>query len=224
LVGGNEGVGVEETADFGVVIAALQVIKLGFLVVDIAAVAQGVMVTYDVGLPGVGGHIAPGIVDIAADYAACVVQNGDHIALNVGDVEVGFALAGHRQGRAVSAVGKVQGIGGQCTAAGFQYRQLGPLCHPEGSEAESRDLALIAALGEPLRSLHSRCSVGMTEEICGLPVFPSSGTAKAAPPSPRGRRPYELPFSWLRGRIPPPFLVVHRLVKTENRSLSFINS
>ena len=62
-----------------------------------------------------------------------------------------------------------------------------PLCHPEGSEAESRDLLLIAALGEPLRSLHSRCSVGMTEKICGLPVFPSSGTAYAAPPSPWGR-------------------------------------
>ena len=55
--------------------------------------------------------------------------------------------------------------------------RIKPPCHPEGSEAESRDLALIAALGEPLRSLHSRCSVGMTEEICGLSVFPSSGTA-----------------------------------------------
>ena len=30
MVGGNEGVGVEETADFGVIISALQVIKFGF--------------------------------------------------------------------------------------------------------------------------------------------------------------------------------------------------
>jgi len=36
LAGGDEGVGVEETADFGVIISALQVIKLGFSFVDIA--------------------------------------------------------------------------------------------------------------------------------------------------------------------------------------------
>jgi len=36
LVGGDEGIGVEETADFGVIISALQVIKLGFSFVDIA--------------------------------------------------------------------------------------------------------------------------------------------------------------------------------------------
>jgi len=55
-----------------------------------------------------------------------------------------------------------------------------PLCHPEGSEAESRDLPLITALGEPLRSLHSLCSVGMTEGICGLLFFPHPARLRRA--------------------------------------------
>ena len=42
---GGESVGVEEAADFGIVVSALQVIEAGFGVVDIAAVAQGVMGT-----------------------------------------------------------------------------------------------------------------------------------------------------------------------------------
>ena len=42
LAGGDEGVGVEETAESGVIISTLQIVKLGFGVVDIATVAQGV--------------------------------------------------------------------------------------------------------------------------------------------------------------------------------------
>ena len=36
MAGGDEGVGVEETAEFGVIISALQVIKLGFFIVVLA--------------------------------------------------------------------------------------------------------------------------------------------------------------------------------------------
>ena len=42
LAGGGIGICVEETADGGVVISALQVIEAGFGVVDIAAVAEGI--------------------------------------------------------------------------------------------------------------------------------------------------------------------------------------
>ena len=42
LAGGCEGIGIDEAAEFGIVIAVLEVIEFGFLVVDIATVAQGV--------------------------------------------------------------------------------------------------------------------------------------------------------------------------------------
>ena len=42
LAGGGEGIGVEETAEVGIVISALEVIERCFLVIDIVTVAQGV--------------------------------------------------------------------------------------------------------------------------------------------------------------------------------------
>ena len=44
LTGGGEGVGVEEAAGFGVVVAVLQIIQAGLNVEDVAAVAQRVNV------------------------------------------------------------------------------------------------------------------------------------------------------------------------------------
>ena len=38
LAGGNEGVGVDEAAEFGVIISALEIIESRFVVVDIATV------------------------------------------------------------------------------------------------------------------------------------------------------------------------------------------
>ena len=43
LAGGDEGVCADEAAHFRVVVSALQVVKAGFGVVDIAAVAEGVV-------------------------------------------------------------------------------------------------------------------------------------------------------------------------------------
>ena len=65
MAGGGEGVGVEEAAQGGVIISALEVIKFGLGVVDIATVAQGVMGT-EVGSHGSGDaqNIAPGIIDV----------------------------------------------------------------------------------------------------------------------------------------------------------------
>ena len=42
LAGGNEAVGVDESPDGRVIVAALEVIEAGFGVIDIASVAQGV--------------------------------------------------------------------------------------------------------------------------------------------------------------------------------------
>ena len=45
MAGGDEGVGVEETAYFWVIISALEVKKFGIYIIDIAAVAQRVAFT-----------------------------------------------------------------------------------------------------------------------------------------------------------------------------------
>ena len=43
LAGGDEGIGIEEAGEGGVVVAGLEVVKPRFLVVDIASIAEGVM-------------------------------------------------------------------------------------------------------------------------------------------------------------------------------------
>ena len=45
LTGGKVDVGGDETANFGVVVSALQVIEPGFLVIHIAAIAEGLFRT-----------------------------------------------------------------------------------------------------------------------------------------------------------------------------------
>ena len=77
---GDEGIGVNKSAEGGVIIAGLEVIELRFGVVDIAAVAQGVMGAEGCG-QGAGGitQIAPGIVVISYHGCAAAVQNGNHI-------------------------------------------------------------------------------------------------------------------------------------------------
>ena len=40
LAGGCEGIGIDEAAEFGIVIAVLEVIEFGFIAVDVATVAQ----------------------------------------------------------------------------------------------------------------------------------------------------------------------------------------
>ena len=110
LAGGDKGIGVEEAAPFGGVISALQVIQICLLVEDISPVAEGVIPAYIIGSFGTSDDIAPGIVGVAADQAADIVQNGDHIALNIGDIVVGTAPVGYSQRRAVGAVSEVQPV------------------------------------------------------------------------------------------------------------------
>jgi len=43
LTGGDEGIGVEESAPDGVVISALQIIQPGFGIIDITTIPQGVI-------------------------------------------------------------------------------------------------------------------------------------------------------------------------------------
>ena len=118
MAGRCESVGVEEAADFGIVVSALQVIEAGFGVVDIAAVAQGVMGTEGGSkVTGGGKRPAPGIVGVADHCRAAAVEDGGYIALQVNGIVVGCAVVGDGYRCAGSVVAEVQRIAANGHAA-----------------------------------------------------------------------------------------------------------
>ena len=45
LAGGEEDIGRDEPADFGVVVSALEVVEAGFLIIDISTVTEGIILS-----------------------------------------------------------------------------------------------------------------------------------------------------------------------------------
>ena len=110
--GGDKGVGVEEAAPGGVVITALEIIEPGFLVINITAVAQGVVLAKGVcHASGDGQDIAPGVIGVFHDLIATGVQDGNHIALNVGSIDVASAIVSQGHGFSSSVIGNVHDFG-----------------------------------------------------------------------------------------------------------------
>ena len=106
LAGGWIAVRADESARLGIVVARPKVVEPGFLVVVVAAVAQGV----DLCQPsGCGDHLAVGVIFIACHGVAVAVHHADHIALQVQNVEIGRGLVVHGVGSAAGIVGKVHG-------------------------------------------------------------------------------------------------------------------
>ena len=102
-----------------VIIPALQVIQPSLCIVDIPAVAQGVLFAEGGGQRACGGQrIAPCIKGVGHDSRAAGVDHAGHVALRVLDVEVLRSIAVHGQ-RAGRVVGKVQLV-----AAPRQLHQL----------------------------------------------------------------------------------------------------
>ena len=103
---------IEESADFWVIVAALEVVQAGFLIVDVAAVAEGVILAQGV-CKGAGGgqEIAPGVVGVLDYDCAGFVGDGDYVALEVRQVEVVGAVPNHCQGGTFGIVGKGQLFG-----------------------------------------------------------------------------------------------------------------
>jgi len=86
----------------------LEVVKPSLGVVDIAAVAEGVEDTQSIGHGAGGGEqVAPGIVGVLHHHLSAAVEDAHHIALQVGDVEIGISFRQHAHGRAVGRMGKV---------------------------------------------------------------------------------------------------------------------
>ena len=102
-----------------VIIPALQIVQPRFRVVNVSAVAQGVLCAEGARQRACGGQrIAPCVVGVGHDARAAGADETGHIALCVLDVEVLRAVAVHGQ-RAGRVVGKVQLI-----AAPRQLHQL----------------------------------------------------------------------------------------------------
>ena len=102
---------IDEAADQGIVIAALEVIEAGFGIVVIAAIAQGV----DCGHGAGGGiYLAVGVVGIGSYPGSGRIDKVHDITLEVGDVVVGRAVIGQGEGAAAGVVGKIPGIRTVC--------------------------------------------------------------------------------------------------------------
>ena len=90
MSGGNECVGADEPAHLGVVISGLEVIQLGLSIVDIATVAEGVLLA-EGGRKGAahGKDIAPGIIGIRYDRVAIgTVHQRHYVTLKILDIVI----------------------------------------------------------------------------------------------------------------------------------------
>ena len=102
-----------------VIVPALQIVQPCLRVVDIPAVAQGVLCAEGCGQRAGGGQrIAPCVVGIGHDAGAAGADKAGHVALRVLDIEILRAVVVHGQ-RAGRVVGEVQLI-----AAPRQLHQL----------------------------------------------------------------------------------------------------
>ena len=98
---------IQKSAEFRIVISALEVIETGFGVVIIAAVAKRIDFSH-----GSGGsdYIAVGIVIIARNYCSGSVYQGHYIALKVGDVIVEGTVVLQRIGCSAGIIEEIEGV------------------------------------------------------------------------------------------------------------------
>ncbi len=86
----------------------MQVVQAGFGIVDIATVAQGVILRLD-GVAGGAQEIAPGIVGVADHPLAAAVDKPYHISLQICQIVQRCGAVGHGLGAACGIIGKVEG-------------------------------------------------------------------------------------------------------------------
>jgi len=85
----SEGIRINESAPFGVIVAGLEVVQLGLSVVDIATVAEGVIFTQGASTASGGGeNVAPGIVGISYQLITALVNDTDNVALEIRHIVV----------------------------------------------------------------------------------------------------------------------------------------
>ena len=110
---------IDKPAPPRVIVPALQIVQPSFRVVNVSAVAQGVLCAEGGGQRAGGGQrVAPCVVGVGHDARAAGVDHAGHITLGVLDVEIFRAVVVHGQ-RAGRVVGEVQLV-----AAPRQLHQL----------------------------------------------------------------------------------------------------
>ena len=111
LTGRYEDICIDKSADCGIIIPGLEIIEAGFVVVDVAAVAEGIIYTQRVCHTTAGGKdITPSVVCVANYFCAFIIQNGKDIAKGVGHIIVVIIIILYCHRVTVGTVNKGQGI------------------------------------------------------------------------------------------------------------------
>ena len=85
MPGAYESIGIEEAADLGVIISALEIVERGLSIVDITTVAERIDIT--VGASRLN-CVAVGVIFVIGGSASVDINQPNYIALQVGDVVV----------------------------------------------------------------------------------------------------------------------------------------
>ena len=102
-------VGIDEAADLGIIVAAVEIVEAGFSIVVVTTVADGI----DLG-DGTGGSqdLAVRVIHIAACQRTAGIQDHHHIALQVGEEIVHRAVVLHGVGGTVVGIEEIQNVSG----------------------------------------------------------------------------------------------------------------
>ena len=108
----HQSIGTNKPAHPGIIVPGLEVIEAGFLVIDIAPIAEGVLPAEGVGQrTGAGEGIAPGVIGVFDHDLAGIVGDGDNVALGIVKIEVLGAVEANGHGLAVGIAADAHDIG-----------------------------------------------------------------------------------------------------------------
>ena len=159
-----EVIGIDEAADFGVVIPGLQVVKATLGIKIVPSIAQGISRGHGA---GAGNQVAVGIVAVLGDVGAAAVHNPHHVTLQIGDVVVEGSVVLQRIGSAVGIVEEVQGVAAvgfpEQFAAGIVIGMLDPVHGFGGADAVS-----IVGKTQVLRAVGGGLQIAVTPILYGM--------------------------------------------------------
>ena len=103
MAGAYESIGIDKSAGVCIVISGLQIIEPGLSVVDVTTICQGVGCAEGRShATSSGQELAPSVVRVFADCRALIIQKGNYVTLQVGNVVVNYVVIRYRAVAAVS--------------------------------------------------------------------------------------------------------------------------
>ena len=80
---------IQEPANLGIIIPALEIVQSCFGIVIIPTIAEGVRFAYGIRLRAADAHqLTPAVVDIADDLGSAAVEDADDIPLTIADIVI----------------------------------------------------------------------------------------------------------------------------------------